>query len=70
MVSSEPQGHVWVLRNYKTEKMQELSYRLHIIKDIDIHEYRRQFEAISIEKVINHQDFAALLYESYSNDTM
>jgi len=66
LLSNTP-GHVWVLRNYNSEKMQELSYRLHITKDINIHEYRKHFEAISIEKTINHQDFVTLLSDSHSN---
>jgi len=60
-------NHVWVLRHYNSEKMQELAYKLHISKEIDINEYRKQFEAISIEKVINHQDLMALLTDSYNN---
>ena len=66
MLSFNPSGHVWVLRNYNSEKIPELSYKLHITKDIDINEYREQLETISIEKVINHQDLVALLSESYS----
>ena len=37
------------------------------LKDIDIYEYRKQFDAISIEKVINHNDFMALLCETGEN---
>lgn len=67
MKLSHTSGHMWVLRNNNSEKMQELSYRLHIIKDIDIHEYRKLFEDISIEKVINHQELSVLLSNSFSN---
>jgi hypothetical protein len=67
MVLGNVPGHVWVLKHYNSEKIQELSYKLHITKDIDINEYREQLETISIEKVINHQDLVALLSESYSN---
>jgi len=65
-ISNTP-GHVWVLRNNNSEKIQELSYRLHIIKDIDINEYRKLFEAISIEKIINSNELATLLTDSSSN---
>ena len=60
-------NHVWVLRNYNSEKMQEINYKLHISKNIDINEYRKQFDAISIAKVINHQDLMTLLTDSHSN---
>lgn len=60
-------SHVWVLRHYNSEKMQEINYKLHISKDIDINEYRKQFDAISIAKVINHQDLMTLLTDSHSN---
>ena len=75
MLSSNTRGntpinipsHVWVLRHYNSEKMQDIAYKLHISKEIDINEYRKQFEAISIEKVINHQDLITLLTDSHSN---
>ena len=71
MLSSNTTGntptHVWVLRHYNSEKMQEINYKLHISKDIDINEYRKQFDAISIAKVINHQDLMTLLTDSHSN---
>ena len=67
MLSYNTPNHVWVLRNYNTQKIQELIYRLHIIKDIDINEYRTQFDTITIEKVINHKDFMTLLNDSHSN---
>lgn len=63
MKLSHTPGHVWVLRNNNSEKIQELSYRLHIIKDIDIHEYRRLFEAISIEKIINSNEEFVILFK-------
>jgi len=66
MVLGNVPGHVWVLRHYNSEKIQELSYKLHITKDIDINEYREQLETISIEKVINHQDLVVLLCVSLS----
>jgi len=67
MIQSNTPNHVWVLRNYNSEKMQDINYKLHITKDIDIYEYRKQFDAISIEKVINHLDFMTLLCESGEN---
>lgn len=67
MIQSNTPNHVWVFRNYNTKKMQDISYKLHITKDIDIYEYRKQFDAISIEKVINHHDFMALLCETGEN---
>ena len=70
MVLGNAPGHVWVLRHYNSEKIQELSYKLHITKDIDINEYREQLETISIEKVINHQDLVALLCVSLSTATL
>jgi hypothetical protein len=70
MIQSNTPNHVWVFRNYNTKKMQNLNYKLHITKDIDIYEYRKQFDAISIEKVINHNDFMALLCESGNNSPL
>jgi hypothetical protein len=70
MIQSNTPNHVWVFRNYNSEKMQDINYKLHITKDIDIYEYRKQFDAISIEKVINHHDFMALLCESGNNSTL
>ena len=67
MIQSNTPNHIWVFRNYNNDKMQELSYRLHITKDIDINEYRKLFDAISIEKVINHNDFMKLLCASGEN---
>ena len=63
MIQSNTPNHVWVFRNYNSEKMQDINYKLHITKDMDIYEYSKQFDAISIEKVINHHDFMALLCE-------
>jgi hypothetical protein len=64
IAATKTPGHIWVLRNFNTDKMQELSFRLHITKDLDISEYRKQFETTSIEKVFNHHDFIALLCDS------
>lgn len=61
MKLSRTLGHMWVLRNHKGEKMQEIDYKLHITKDISIQEYRQLFESLSIDKVINHQELYDLL---------
>lgn len=58
-----PDGMVWVLRNYKTEAMQEIDYKLHITRDIDIYQYRRLFECNSIQRVIAHGDMMGILLE-------
>ena len=70
MVLGNVPEHVWVLRHYKSETIQELSYKLHITKDIDINEYREQLETISIVKVITHKDLATLLCVSLSTSPL
>lgn len=55
---------VWVLRNYKTDTMQGLDYKLHITRDVDIHQYRRLFECNSIQRVISYGDMMGILLET------
>lgn len=49
-------GLMWVNRNYKNDAIQGLAYKLHITREIDIHQFSRLFECNSILQIINNQD--------------
>jgi hypothetical protein len=52
---------VWVHQNYKQEDMQGIDFKLHITREIDIHQYRSLFESTSIRQVISHSTMQRIL---------
>ena len=53
--------HVWVYRDLPANNLNEIEFKLHITRDLDIHQYRVKFESLSIQKVATHQEFLDML---------
>jgi len=53
--------NVWVSRELPHEKLADIDFRLHITKDLDIHQYRVLFESLSIKSVATNQEFLDML---------
>ena len=62
---AQAHSHVWILWGIDLEMnfnaLNELAYQLHITRDLNIDEYRVQFELLNIQKVISHQEILDML---------
>ena len=53
--------NVWVYRELPAAELADIDFRLHITKDIDIHQYRVKFETLSIQSIATNQEFLDML---------
>ncbi len=53
--------HVWILRYLTPEDVQSLSLKLHLFKEINSNQYCVLHESLSIQKIVNHDEFINIL---------
>ena len=56
--------HVWILRYLTPEDEQSLSVKMHLVKELDIIQYRVLHELLSIQKIVSHDDFINILSDN------
>jgi hypothetical protein len=53
--------NVWVCRELPGNELADIDFKLHITRDLDIHQYRVKFESLSIQSVSSNEDFLEML---------